>query len=96
MKIKVIGYLTMKKALGDKGVLEIHMENPTLGAVLSKLRREFGEEFGDLIRDGKTKDWSAQVRVLLNGRHYKHLPNRLDTGLKEGDEVALFPPLAGG
>ncbi|NOQ19123.1 MAG: molybdopterin synthase sulfur carrier subunit, partial [Desulfobacterales bacterium] len=30
------------------------------------------------------------------GRHYIHLPNRLDTELEEEDEVALFPAIAGG
>ncbi|UCF85582.1 MAG: MoaD/ThiS family protein [Desulfobacteraceae bacterium] len=96
MRIKVTGYLTLKNAMGDKGVLEIEMENATLRAVLSNLCKRFGQEFSDLIFDGKTKDLSDHIRVLVNGRHYKYLPNRLDTELEEGDEVALFPPLAGG
>ncbi|MGD8807216.1 MAG: MoaD/ThiS family protein, partial [Chloroflexota bacterium] len=39
---------------------------------------------------------SRQVAILVNGRHYSHLPNGLNTKLKDGDDVALFPPIAGG
>ena len=96
MKIKVTGYLTLKKAMGDESVLEIEMENATIREVLSGLSKRFGRDFSDLIFDEKTKGLSDHIRVLVNGRHYKHLPNRLDTELEEGDEIALFPPLAGG
>ena len=96
MKIKVKGYLTLKKAMGDKGVLEIEMENATIRGVLSNLSKRFGREFSDLTFETKTKGLSDHISVLVNGRHYKYLPNRLDTELEEGDEVALFPPLAGG
>ena len=96
MKIKVTGYLTLKKAMGDESVLEIEMENATIRGVLSGLSKRFGRDFSDLIFDEKTKGLSDHIRVLVNGRHYKHLPNRLDTELEEGDEIALFPPLAGG
>ena len=96
MKIKVTGYLTLKRAMGDRGVLEIEMENATIGGLLSNLCKRFGEEFSELILDAKTRDLSDHIRVLVNGRHYKYLPNRLETELEEGDEIALFPPLAGG
>ena len=96
MLIKVTGYLTLKKAMGDKSVLEIEMKNATIRVVLSNLCKRFGQGFSELIFDPKTKDLSDHIRVLVNGRHYKYLPNRLDTELEEGDEVALFPPLAGG
>ena len=39
---------------------------------------------------------SGQVAILVNGRHYSHLPDGLNTVLKDEDDVALFPPLAGG
>jgi MoaD family protein len=96
MKIKVKGYLTLKQTVGDKGVLEMEMEDATIRGLLSDLSERFGQEFRDLIFDPKTKNLSNHIRVLVNGRHYNHLPNRLDTELKEGDEVSLFPTIAGG
>jgi molybdopterin converting factor small subunit len=35
------------------------------------------------------------MKLLVNGRDIDFL-NRLETKLKEGDEVALFPPVGGG
>jgi molybdopterin converting factor small subunit len=35
------------------------------------------------------------IVVMLNGMHYRHLPDGLSTPLKDGDQVATFPPLVG-
>ena len=39
---------------------------------------------------------SPYVGVLVNGRHYSHLPDRQQTELADGDEVSILPPAAGG
>ncbi len=36
------------------------------------------------------------VGAFLNGRDVRHLDGGLDTPLRNGDELALFPPVAGG
>ena len=56
----------------------------------------FGPDFKDAIFDSETDMIHLHVRVLVNGRHYIYLPNRLDPQLKAEDEVALFPAIAGG
>jgi MoaD family protein len=96
MKIKVKGYLTLKKAMGGKGTFEMEIENATLKDLLKYLSEMFGQDFKDAIFDSKTDTIHRHVRVLVNGRHFIHLPKRLDTPLNAQDEVALFPPIAGG
>jgi len=96
MKIKVKGYLTLKKTMGDKAAFEMEIDKATLRDVLKELAETFGPDFKDAIFDSKTDTLHHHIRVLLNGRHYIYLPNRLDTPLKAEDEVALFPPIAGG
>ena len=96
MKITVKGYFTLRKAMDNKAVLEIEMKNASLRDVLKNLSNRFGEGFSDLIFDPKTKEVKNHISILVNGRHYIFLPKQLATELKEGDEVALFPQIAGG
>jgi molybdopterin synthase sulfur carrier subunit len=96
MKIKVKGYFNFKKVFRNLGVTEIEISGGTLRCLFDVLSDRFGEEFTDLIYDSRTKRVRGDIRILLNGRHIGHLPKGLDTELKEGDEVALFPPIAGG
>jgi len=39
---------------------------------------------------------SPHVMAVLNGRGWGQLPQKLDTPLKDGDAVSIFPPIAGG
>ncbi|HUV78429.1 MAG TPA: MoaD/ThiS family protein [Desulfobacterales bacterium] len=96
MKIKVKGYLSLKKTMGGNAAFEMEIDNATIKDVLKDLSEIFGKDFKDAIFDSKTDMIHSYVRVLVNGRHYIYLPHRLDTPLKAEDEVALFPAIAGG
>ncbi|MFH1241734.1 MAG: MoaD family protein [Pseudomonadota bacterium] len=96
MKIKVKGLLTVKKAMGDRPFVEMDMESPTLRGVLNRLGDEYGKHFSSLIFDPETMEVRDLYQILVNSRHYKFLPGRLDTRLREGDVVAIIPPVAGG
>lgn len=39
---------------------------------------------------------NPEVMATLNGRGWEQLPLKLFTEIKEGDEILLFPPIAGG
>ena len=96
MKIKIKGYFTFKKIMGGKTFLEIEIKKATINDFLKDLSENFDHDIKVAIIDPKTQEVSGHIRVLINGRHYQYLPNRLNTELKDGDEVALFPPIAGG
>ena len=96
MKIKVKGYFNFKKVIRNLGISEIELPGGTLIGLFDVLSNKFGEEFTDLIYDSRTKKVRGDIRILLNGRHVVHLPKGLETELKEGDEIVLFPPVAGG
>ena len=96
MKVKVRAFLTMKEVMGNQSSLELNLEEGTILSLLKDLGEKFGEEFiGRVFESGK-EELSGQVLVLVNGRNYSNLPEGLETPLKEGDEVAIFPPIAGG
>ena len=96
MKIRIKAFLTLRQALGNQGSLDLETVEITIRDLLKTLCDEFGEGFEQMIFDPCSKTLSGYTKVLVNGRHYSTLPDKLDTRLKEGDEVALFPPLAGG
>ena len=96
-KIRVKGYLALIKVLDDQRSLEICVKDAvTIREILEELSERFGKPFDDVMYDPATGEISSSNQILLNGRHYKYLPNQLDTGLSDGDELALFPPVVGG
>lgn len=91
--ITIQGYLTFKTLVGKRQVSLPAGCN--LGDLLAFLRVDLGGPF-----EAATYDDAGQLRehivVMLNGMHCRHLPDGLSTLLKDGDQVAIFPPIAGG
>ena len=97
MKIRVTGYLTLRGVVGSQRTLEMEAQQITLRDFVQQLSLEFGDETVPAVSDPDAfQGPNRRVIILLNGRHSSHLPHGLDTELADGDEVALFPPVAGG
>lgn len=91
--ITVQGYLTFKEPVGKRQVSL--PAGSTLRDSLAYLRRDIGVPF-EAQAYNPSGELSEHIAILLNGMHYRHLPDGLDTLLKDGDQVSIFPPLAGG
>ena len=91
--ITVQGYLTFKDLVGKRQVFL--PAGSSLGEALTSLRKDLGGPFGEVAYNdaGELRQY---IVVMLNGVHCRHLPDGLSTLLKDGDQVTLFPPLAGG
>ena len=96
MKIIVKGYFHLQEAMDGKSRVEVEKDRATLREVLDELCRRFGKELTELIYHPDAQEPADHLIVLVNGRNYQCMAEKLDTPLKDGDEVALFPPLAGG
>jgi molybdopterin synthase sulfur carrier subunit len=96
MKVKVKGFLTLRKAMDDRSSLVVDTAEPTIRGMLHELSNRFGEGFRDVVFDPHTGEMRDHVVILVNGRHYRNLAGGLDSQLSQGDEVAIFPPVAGG
>jgi MoaD family protein len=96
MKITIRGFLTLRDVMGDQSALELEIGNITIMELLHELSDMFGERFSQMVLDKAGKGLNQHIRILINGRHYSHVPQKLNTRLQEGDDVALFPPVAGG
>ena len=92
MKVKVRLFANFREAMGQ-GTVEIE-DVRKVGEVIEKLvqmRKELEKEF---YYPG-TKELVKTVQIMVNGKTVK-LPDGLETELKDDDEIAIFPPVAGG
>jgi MoaD family protein len=96
MRIWIKGYLGLQAALADRPFIELDADRVRLRDLLGEIARQSGEDLAQAIKDLDAQGTERRLVILVNGRHISHLPDRLDTRLKEGDQVAIFPPVAGG
>jgi molybdopterin converting factor small subunit len=96
VNIQVTGYLKFRGLIGNGASLALEPEKATLGDALEVLCSRYGERFESALFDPSTKEIRRSNLVLLNGQPYINLRKRLDTELKDGDEITLSPVLAGG
>ena len=95
VKIVVKGFATIREAIGTFGRIVIEFpEEVTIKNLLETLSERFGEKFDAEVLDADRLP-KKTVKIFVNGRDIEFLDG-LSTVLKDGDEVALIPPIAGG
>ena len=73
----------------------IEYEGTTIRDIISKFLTENKDKLEDNILSKNKKKLHPQILILLNGRNIKYLDN-YKTVLKDGDELYISFPLAGG
>jgi len=69
-------------------------ESATVGDIIRKLAAEH-ETFSATVFDAKTQEMTGYMTIVLNDRLVESL-NGLDTLVRDGDVITLFPVIAGG
>jgi len=73
----------------------IEYNGKTIKEVISKFIKDHGHKLdGELLNKNKKK-LDKDILILVNGRNIKYL-NNYKTDLKDGDNIHLSVPLAGG
>ncbi len=85
MKVRV-RYFAFVKDVTGKGEEELETECKDVDCLIGQLKATYGKKFADLLDQGKS---GVKVVVLVDGES-----NRRE--LREGSEVAIFPPPSGG
>ena len=94
MKIKVRFFTSLREITGKK---EDEIQLPsitTVGELLAHLSKKYGRDFTDYVYDEKG-NVQTYIQILINGRGINTFQG-FGTKLKEGDTVAIFPPVGGG
>ena len=93
MKVTVKFYTHLRDLVGNKSVIELDLEE---GATISHLLEELLQD--SLIRSvllEENQEIKSEITILKNGREIKFLEG-METVLESGDEIAVFPAVAGG
>lgn len=91
----VKAFATVRDVLGGAGKVSVQLEHHTdVKSLMDVLARRFGEKFVQEVLD-ETGLPKKTIKIFVNGRDIDFL-NGLSTVVKDGDEIALVPPVAGG
>lgn len=67
----------------------------TVSIVLKMLEEKYGKAFTDYVYESKTGQVKSFLQFLVNGASASTI-NGLETELKNGDVLAILPPVGGG
>jgi molybdopterin converting factor small subunit len=72
------------------------MDASILLEALNVLSSTLGEDFRKLVfKENSNRVKNANL-ILLNGQNYLNLSKKLDTALRDGDEITMLPMITGG
>jgi MoaD family protein len=97
LKVSVRFFTSLREITGKREeMLEFSDEEKvTVDKVLQTLSREYGRSFVDYVYDTETEEVKGFLQFLINGKSSTSL-NGLQTQLKDGDALAILPPVGGG
>jgi molybdopterin synthase sulfur carrier subunit len=94
LKVEVRLFANLRELAKTKAVVEDVKSRTSVGDVLKKICERFGAKFREQIIDKRGQP-NENIKVLLNGRNIVFLQSTA-TKLKDGDVIAIFPPVGGG
>jgi molybdopterin synthase sulfur carrier subunit len=92
MKVRVKAFAMLRDMVGKESLIDLP-DGSTVRNLLDRIASRHRDFQGHVFAsDGSL---SSFVTVLVNGRNILHIDG-LQTLISDGDEVAIFPPVAGG
>ncbi|MGD0643708.1 MAG: MoaD family protein [Candidatus Bathyarchaeia archaeon] len=97
MEVKVRFFTSLREIVNkrEQTLMFTAGEKVTVGLVLETLSQKYGKTFTEYVYDRKTGQPRNFLQFLINGNSTSTL-NGLETVLKEGDVLAILPPVGGG
>jgi len=94
INVKVKFFTTLREIVGKKEEQIELSSSFTLKALLKLLSKKYGRDFEDYVYD-ELGNVRGHLQFLINGKSASATQG-LKTKLKEGDQVAILPPVGGG
>ncbi len=93
-KVTVRFFTTLREITGHKEEYAEFSETATVNSLLRHLSKKYGKEFDNYMFD-ELGYVHGHLQILINGQSVTTMRG-LKTKLKEGDQVAILPPVGGG
>ncbi|RLI08106.1 MoaD family protein [Candidatus Bathyarchaeota archaeon] len=94
MEVEVRFYAMLREIAGKKAERVVLPPKSSVGDLIDLLVERYGDEFARYVYDSE-KQVRSFLSYMLNGVNINSL-DRFDTMLKDGDVLALLPPVGGG
>ncbi len=96
MKVTIKFYAVLREIVGKKEVIvELDDNDAKIIDVLEAAKKDIGEQTFKKIIEFYNREKGPRLVILLNGRNIIHLKG-LETEVKDGDKIDIFPPAGGG
>jgi molybdopterin synthase sulfur carrier subunit len=95
IRVKVHTILGLKEILGGREMEIALSRGSTLQALISHMVARWGERLSSRLFEPGSSNLLPRIRVMVNGRDIGFIGG-METVLQEGDEIVIFPPVAGG
>ena len=92
VKIEILLFATLRDKYGVR-LIEIECDG-TIRNLIENAARRLGDSFLASVYDSDRDKVRDDLIFAINGRNLKDLKGEIE--LKEGDKIAIFPPVAGG
>ena len=93
-KVTVKFFTTLREITGKKEEQIEFFKTATVESLLEQLSKKYGKEFNDYVYD-ELGNVHGHLHFLINGKSITAL-REFKIRLKEGDQVAILPPVGGG
>jgi sulfur-carrier protein len=96
LKVHIKFFTHLREITNKKDeTLNIPNTQTTIANILKLLSEEYGENFDSYVYEGKTGKAKGFLQFLVNGNSTSTLEG-LETEVKDGDVLAILPPVGGG
>ena len=97
MEVKVRFFTSLREIVNkrEETLMFPDSEKVTVGLVLETLSKKYGKPFTEYVYIGETGQPKGFLQFLVNGTSTSTLDG-LKTELKNGDVLAILPPVGGG
>jgi molybdopterin synthase sulfur carrier subunit len=90
-QVEVSFYASLRQAVGQKSVNFDFPSTVTVRELIAEIIQKYPQ-----LERGLSGDMDEHVNILVNGRDVRYLDGNFDNLLEDGDQVSIFPALAGG